>query len=41
MEACPNNAIGLREGKAVVVERDCIMCGTCVDICPEDAISLP
>jgi NAD-dependent dihydropyrimidine dehydrogenase PreA subunit len=40
IEACPNDAIELVEGKAKVIEDDCIDCGLCEDQCPEEAITM-
>jgi electron transfer flavoprotein alpha subunit len=40
VEACPTEAIELKDKKAVVNE-DCVDCGSCVDACPEEAISMP
>ena len=41
VEACPPQAIAMKDGLAVINERFCEECGECVDECPEDAISLP
>jgi len=40
VEACPVEAITLREGKAHVDDDKCVECGVCVDECPTDAISV-
>ena len=40
-EACPPQAIEMKEEKAVIVEKFCEECGECVKACPEKAISLP
>ena len=39
-EACPADAIDIKDGKAQVDEPACVNCGACVDECPVDAISL-
>ena len=39
MSACPFGAIELIDDKAVINE-SCTLCGTCVDVCPYDAISM-
>ncbi len=41
VNACPNGALGLRGGKAVVLHRDeCVFCGYCGASCPEFAIKV-
>lgn len=41
VNACPNGALGIREGKAVVVRREeCVFCGYCGASCPEFAIKV-
>jgi aryl-alcohol dehydrogenase-like predicted oxidoreductase len=37
---CPNNALSLENGKAVVDHKLCILCGYCNPVCPEFAIRL-
>ncbi len=37
---CPNNAISLVDGVAVVNEDKCISCGQCVAICPQHIITM-
>ncbi len=41
VEACPTEAIQIRNDLAVVNEEKCIDCGTCEDECAKDAIMLP
>ena len=38
---CPNGALELRDGVAVVEENDCVLCGVCVQNCPMGAIDIP
>ncbi|MGI6559509.1 MAG: aldo/keto reductase [Limnochordia bacterium] len=40
LEACPNGALSLSEGKARVDEGLCILCGYCNPLCPEFAIRM-
>jgi aryl-alcohol dehydrogenase-like predicted oxidoreductase len=40
VKACPNNALSLKNGKAVVDHNLCILCGYCNPACPEFAIRL-
>jgi len=40
VEACPVEAITLRDGKAHVDDDKCVECGVCVDECPTEAISV-
>jgi len=40
VNACPNNALSLKNGKAVVDHKLCILCGYCNPVCPEFAIRL-
>lgn len=40
VRACPNNAISIQNGVAVVNPEDCICCGICVDACPKHIIKL-
>jgi ferredoxin len=40
VEACPTEAIVMKDGKAVVKEADCVDCGACVNECPSEAITL-
>jgi len=40
VKACPNNALSLENGKAVVDHKLCILCGYCNPVCPEFAIRL-
>lgn len=39
-EACPNNALSIIDGKAVVNKTLCLLCGYCNPVCPEFAIRL-
>jgi len=38
VEACPNGALAIVDGKSRVDERACILCGYCSPVCPEFAI---
>ena len=40
IEACPEEALGLVQKKAVVNDGACAQCGTCIDVCPENAIEM-
>ena len=40
VEACPNQALALSNGKARVDEELCILCGYCNPVCPEFAIRM-
>jgi predicted aldo/keto reductase-like oxidoreductase len=40
VKTCPNNALSLENGKAVVDRKLCILCGYCNPVCPEFAIRL-
>ncbi len=40
IEACPNNALSLENGKAVVNYKLCLLCGYCNPVCPEFAIRI-
>ena len=40
VKTCPNNALSLENGKAVVDYKLCILCGYCNPVCPEFAIRL-
>ena len=40
VKACPNGALSLQEGKAVVDHSKCILCGYCNPVCPDFAIRL-
>ncbi|MDH4272636.1 MAG: 4Fe-4S binding protein [Candidatus Aminicenantes bacterium] len=39
MRACPTHAIRVKEGKARVIPELCIDCGSCLGVCPTEAIS--
>ena len=38
IEACPTEAISMKDGFAFIDEEECLECGICVDECPEGAI---
>lgn len=38
MRHCPTQAIRVKGGKAVVSEELCVDCGTCISVCPSEAI---
>lgn len=40
VEACPLEAIEIKEEIAVVDEDTCSDCGACVDVCPTEAITV-
>ncbi len=40
VEACPSNAVQLKEEKAEVGADDCIDCGACVDACTNGAMKM-
>lgn len=40
VETCPNNALSLADGKAVVNKTTCLLCGYCNPVCPEFALRL-
>jgi len=40
VKTCPNNALSLENGKAVVNHKLCLLCGYCNPVCPEFAIRL-
>jgi len=40
VEACPVEAISMKDDKAVVDPDTCSECGVCVDTCPVEAISM-
>ncbi len=40
VEACPLEAIEMRDEIAVVDDEVCGDCGACVDVCPAEAIAL-
>jgi nitroreductase/NAD-dependent dihydropyrimidine dehydrogenase PreA subunit len=41
VDLCPDKAIRLRDGVAVLIHDDCFLCGHCRAVCPEDAILIP
>jgi len=34
---CPVKAISFKQGESFVIEEECVLCGTCVNICPQNA----
>jgi len=40
VDACPEEAIEMKDDVAVVDEGSCSDCGSCVDVCPVEAITL-
>jgi len=40
VDACPSNALAIKDGVLVNGDGDCIMCGTCADVCPSLAIEM-
>jgi len=40
VDACPSEAIEMKNGKAFVTADKCVDCGVCVDECPVEAISM-
>lgn len=38
MRSCPTQAIRVRNGKAIISEELCVDCGTCLSVCPSNAI---
>jgi len=38
VDACPEGAISMTGGKAVIDESLCVQCGKCTPICPQEAI---
>ena len=40
VKTCPNNALTLENGKAVVDHKLCLLCGYCNPVCPEFAIRI-
>jgi len=38
VEVCPQEAISLKDEKAVIKQEMCTQCGSCLDSCPADAI---
>ena len=37
LRSCPVKAIGIRQGRARVIDEKCILCGKCVTDCPQHA----
>jgi ferredoxin len=40
VDACPEEAIEMKDDIAVVDADSCSDCGTCVDVCPTEAITM-
>jgi pyruvate formate lyase activating enzyme len=40
VDACPSNALIIKDGVLATGPGDCIMCGTCADVCPTLAIEM-
>lgn len=40
VDACPLDAIEMKDGKAAIDGETCGDCGACVDVCPSEAISI-
>jgi len=40
VKTCPNNALSLENGKAVVNHKLCLLCGYCNPVCPQFAINI-
>lgn len=38
VDVCPNEAIYMADGHAVIDQEECLECGICIDECPEGAI---
>jgi len=38
VNACPQGAISMKNGKAIIDQNKCIKCGKCLDVCPQEAI---
>jgi Fe-S-cluster-containing hydrogenase component 2 len=38
MQSCPADAIGMDSRTAVIDDAECIRCGICHDICPQNAV---
>lgn len=34
---CPIKAIAFKDGHVTVIEEECVLCGTCVEVCPQNA----
>ena len=34
---CPVKAIAFKDGKATIIDDECILCGNCVQCCPQNA----
>jgi len=41
VDACPNGAISLSGGKAVIDQAKCTSCELCAEICPTSALQSP
>lgn len=38
VSACPQGAISMKHGKAIIDQNKCTKCGKCLDVCPQEAI---
>jgi Fe-S-cluster-containing hydrogenase component 2 len=38
LSVCPQNAITIEDGKAVIDKQKCIGCGRCLRVCPASAV---
>ena len=37
---CPIKAIAFKDGRAKIIDKECILCGICAKSCPADAIAV-
>ena len=40
VKVCPVKSIKIEDGQATIIDRDCILCGTCLERCPQNAKTL-
>ena len=40
VKVCPVKSIRVADGQATIIERSCILCGTCLERCPQNAKTL-
>ena len=38
VDECPVGAMSVSDGKASIDEKNCMRCGRCHDVCPEEAV---